>query len=171
MTEETKNPYVEMPEDVLKTHLEQIKSVIGTKKIDVTQFFGEPITQEQKDKIAKSDELANKVKELSDKASKENLTDNEAKLAQASVDRIVNDIRKIDKDAPLDKVLDSKFNNLQKLDILAGTQDVIQHYTSQMETLRQEIGSQGQPNLQTFGKPATNDSAADIIKSMLPEEK
>lgn len=165
-----KNPYLDMPEDVLKVHITQLKSVIDNKKIDVQQFFGQPIKDEEKEKLKNYDTLQTQVKDLSEKASKENLSDTEAKLAQATIDRVVSDIKKIDKDAPLDKVLNSKFNNLQKLDILAGTQDLVTHYTAQMDTLRQEIGSPGQPGMQTFSKPASEGTAVDIIKSMLPKE-
>lgn len=172
MTDE-KNPYSDMPVDVLQKHLEQLKTVVTEKKINVTQFFGEPIKTEDKEKLEKYDSLQSKVDELSKKASKENLTDNESKLADATVNRIVSDIKKIDKDAPIEGVLKSNFNNLQKIEILNETQGIVQHYTGQMDTLRTELGNQpGTPGTQTFSKPTGgSETAAELIKSMLPEEK
>lgn len=175
MTDE-KNPYAEMTEDVMKTHLTQLKEVVDSKKIDVTQVFGEPITDADKEKLEKVDTLTSEVKTLSEKASKEDLTENEQVLAQANIDRTVSDIRKIDKDAPLDKVLNSKLNNLQKLGVLNATQEMVQHYTSQIATIRTELappadGSGAQGVQQTFSTPPTKSSAEEIIKSMIPQEK
>ncbi len=174
MTDE-KNPYLEMPEDVFKTHLGQIKTVIDDKKLDVSQFFGEPITDSDKEKIKQVDTLQTKVDELAEKANSDKLTDNETKLAQSNIDRLVSDIKKIDKDAPLEDVLKSKFNNLDKLDILNGTQKVVAHYTAQIETIRNEIPSQGAAGTQTFAKPATPDESSkiitDLVAEMIPKDK
>ncbi len=165
-----------MTDDVMKTHLTQLKEVVDSKKIDVIQFFGEPITEEDKENLKKVDTLTSEVKTLSEKASKEDLTENEQVLAQANIDRTVSDIRKIDKDAPLDKVLHSKLNNLQKLEVLSGTQAMVEHYTSQIATIRTELappadGAGATGVQQTFSTPGTKNTAEDIIKSMIPAEK
>ena len=164
-----------MTEDVMKTHLTQLKEVVDSKKIDVTQVFGEPITEEDKENLKKVDTLTSEVKTLSEKASKEDLTENEQVLAKANIDRAVSDIKKIDKDAPLDKVLNSKLNDLQKLDVLSGTQAMVEHYTSQIATIRTELAPAGDGagagNVQqTFSTPKGDSTAADIIKDMIPKE-
>ena len=165
-----------MTDDVMKTHLKQLKEVVESKKIDVIQFFGEPITEADKEKIAKVDTLTSEVKTLSEKASKEDLTENEQVLAQANIDRTVSDIKKIDKDAPLDRVLNSKLNNLQKLEVLNGAQAMVEHYTSQIATIRTELappadGVSATGVQQTFSVPKGDSTAEDIIKSMIPKEK
>lgn len=175
MTDEHKNPYEEMSTDVFQEHLKQLKDVVDTKKIDITQIFGEPITDEDKEKLKKVDTLTSEVKTLSEKTSKEDLTENEQTLAQASLDRTVSDIRKIDKDAPLDGVLHSKLNNLQKLEILNASQAMVEHYTAQIATIRTELAppeaGAGTAAQQTFSVPKGESSAEDIIKSMIPKEK
>ena len=165
-----------MTSEVFNTHLTQLKEVVDTKKIDITQIFGEPITKEDKEKLEKVDTLTSEVRTLSEKASEKDLTENEQVLAQASIDRAVSDIRKIDKDAPLDKVLHSKLNNLQKLEVLSGTQEMVEHYANQIATIRTELAPPGDgtgaPGVQqTFSTPPTNATAADIIKDMIPKEK
>lgn len=174
MTDDKKNPYVEMTDDVMKTHLTQLKEVVDSKKIDVTQIFGEPITEDDKEKMKKVDTLTSEVKKLAEEAGKKDLTDNEQILAQANIDRAVSDIKKIDKDAPLDAVLNSKLNNLQKLEVLSGTQALVEHYTGQIATIRTELAPPADGSVstqQTFSVPDSKSSAEDIIKSMIPQEK
>lgn len=170
MTEPKENPYIKMPDDVFKEHLTQLKTVVDEKKIDVTQFFGEPITKEDKEKLEKVDTLQTQVDTLSEEKNKKDLSETEEKLAQANIDNIVGDIKKIDKDAPLDTVLKSNFNALDKLEILKGTRQTVEFYAEQMNTLREQIPSQGTDVNQRFSKPAPGaDSAESIIKSMTPE--
>ncbi len=164
-----------MTPEVINTHLGQLKEVVDSKKIDVTQIFGEPITTEDKEKIDKVDTLTSEVKKLAEEAGKKDLTENEQVLAQSNIDRAVSDIKKIDKDAPLDAVLNSKLNNLQKLEVLSGTQALVEHYTGQIATIRTELApadaGAGTSVQQTFSVPASKSTAEDIIKSMIPQEK
>lgn len=160
-----------MTEDVLKTHITQLQEAVTQKKVDVTQFFGEPITDEAKKKLQERDELEAKVKELSEKAGATNLSESEQKLAGATIDRIVRDIKSIDPNAPLGHVLDSKFNNLDKIDILGGYQKAVEHYQNQIATLKRELKPDGNESAtQTFSSPkGTEDDASKIIASMIPK--
>lgn len=174
-TQEVKNPYTEMTPDVLTKHLEQLSSHVKEKKVDVTQYFGTPISQEDQDKLGTVDSLNTKVKELNEAASAKDLSDNEKILAEASIARVVSDIRKIDKDAPLGAVLESKFNNLDKLAILSSVQGMVEHYTGQLTTIKKELGTKSSGTSstdQSFGKPNTGDkTAAEIIAEMNPKSK
>ena len=167
MTEDKdKNPYIDMPQDVLTKHLEQLSTVIKDKKVDVTQYFGAPPSEEDLNKIKEFEPLTAKVKELTDASSVKDLSDNETILSQASIDRIVSDIKKIDADAPLAAVLESKFNNLDKLSILGSVQGMVEHYTGQITTIKKELGGSkaGEgTGTQTFGKPGSTDETAESI--------
>lgn len=167
MTEkDKKNPYTDMPQDVLDTHLEQLSVVVKDKKVDVTQYFSTSISKEDQDKIDQADTQTAKIKELTDAVSSKDLSDNEKILSQASIDRIVSDIRNIDTDAPLASVLESKFNNLDKLSILGGVQRIVEHYAGQIATIKKEVGSGTKTGTQTFGKAKDAGSAEDIIKEL-----
>jgi len=174
LDDKDKNPYTDMPQDVLTKHLEQLSTVVKDKKVDVTQYFGAPPSEEDKNKIEQFDPLTAKVKELTDASSSKDLSDNEKVLSQASIDRIVSDIKKIDADAPLAAVLESKFNNLDKISILGSVQGMIEHYTGQITTIKKELGSKsGTGNeTQTFGKPLVGDKTAEaIITEMTKTDK
>ena len=179
MVDKIENPYTDMKQDVLSTHLTQLAEVVkGSTEIDVKQIFGiadASISKEDQVKIDQHDSLTSKVDELSKVASAKDLTDNEVILSQASIDRAVSDIKKIDVDAPLSTVLDSKFNNLDKLSILKMTEDTVSHYVDQVATIKKEVGA-GKPDstTQTFGEaPASTsgESAASIIAEMLPAKE
>ena len=166
MADKDKNPYTDMPDDVLKTHLEQLSTIVKDKKIDVTQYFSTNLSKEDQDKIASVSGLQAKIKELTESASAKDLSDNEKILSQASIDRIISDIKNIDTDAPLADVLDSKFNNLDKLTILGSVQTMVQHYADQVATIKKEVGSGTEKGTQTFSKPKETGSAKDIITEM-----
>ena len=174
MVDEDKNPYIDMPQDVLNKHLEQLSAVVKDKKVDVTQYFGAPPSEEDQDKIKQFEPLTAKVKELTDVASSKDLNDIEKVLSQASIDRIVSDIKKIDADAPLAAVLESKFNNLDKISILSSVQGMVEHYTGQITTIKKELGSKSGTGseTQTFGKPGSGDKTAEsIIAEMTKTDK
>ena len=174
MVDEDKNPYKDMPQDVLTKHLEQLSTIVKDKKVDVTQYFGAPPSEEDQNKIKEFEPLTAKVKELTDVASSKDLSDNEKVLSQASIDRIVSDIKKIDADAPLAAVLESKFNNLDKISILGSVQGMVEHYTGQITTIKKELGSKSgaEGGTQTFGKPPAGDKTAEnIIAEMTKTDK
>lgn len=167
---ENENKYLEMPKDVLLEHAKQLKEAAGTKIVDLTQCFGAPKTEDELQKLKDYESVSAKVVELSKDAATKELTDNEVVLAQASIDRAVSDIRKIDPDAPLEAILSSKFNNLDKLAILGGYQPVVEHYTAAISTIKTELGKKTSTS-QGFAAPETGDeTAASIIESMLPKE-
>ena len=170
LTEEIKNPYPEMPEDVLSEHLKQIGAVVKEKKVDVTQYFGASVSEDDKNKLEQFDVQAKTIKELNEAASAKDLTENEKILSQASIDSMVSDIRKVDPDAPLLSILESKFNNLDKLSILSGTEGIVDHYVGQISTLKKEFsektGNGTQTGQQTFSTPGTKSSAQEIIVEM-----
>ncbi len=161
-----KNPYTDMPQDVLNKHLEQLSVVVKDKKVDVAQYFSASISKEDQEKIDQADTQTAKIKELSEAASAKDLSENEKILSQATIDRVVSDIRKIDTDAPLASVLESKFNNLDKLSILGGVQQIVEHYVEQIATVKKEVGSGAKTGTQTFGKAKETGSAEDIIKEI-----
>lgn len=174
MTDEIKNPYPDMPNDVLTEHLKQIGAVVKEKKLDVTQYFSSPLSEEDKNRIKNYDTQTAKVKELSEAASAKDLSETETKLSQASIDSLVNDIRKVDPDAPLAPILESKFNNLEKLDILRGTGSIVSHYVDQIATIKKEVGKKdkgGEGTQQTFSKPKEGETGEAIITEMIPKKK
>jgi len=171
LADETKNPYKDMPEDVLSTHLKQLSTIVKEKKIDVTQYFSTDLSKEDQDKIKQVGPLTAKVKELTDAASAKDLSDNEKILSQASIDRIVSDIKNVDADAPIATVLESKFNNLDKLTILGSVQTMIQHYADQVATIKKELGSGTKQGTQTFSKPEEKGTALEIITKMYKLKK
>ena len=167
------NKYLEMPSDVLKTHFDQFKEAISKNtEMDAKQFFGEPMTAEQTEKLQNYDSLTSQVKELSTAASAKDLSDNEITLAQASIDRAVSDIRKVDPDAPLGSILDSKFNNLEKLSILGKIEGIVTHYTGAINTIKAELAPTGEETTtQKYSAPKpTEESAADLIKTAMKVE-
>ena len=166
MTDKDKNPYTDMPDDVFKTHLEQLSTIVKDKKIDVTQYFSTELSKEDQDKIASVSGLQAKIKELTESASAKDLSDNEKILSQASIDRIISDIKNIDTDAPLAAVLESKFNNLDKLTILGSVQTMVQHYVDQVATIKKELGTGTAKGTQTFSKSKGEGSAEEIITKM-----
>ena len=166
---EVKNPYTEMTPDVLETHLKQLKSVVEEKKIDVTQFFGaaDPISSEDKAKIDQHDSLTSQVNTLNEAASKGELSDVEARLAQTNFDRAVSDIKEVDPDVPLESITSVKFNNLEKYDILSGVKPIIKHYQSQINVLRKEIGDKAEVTTQKFAAPENSSSASELVKEVI----
>ena len=168
---EVKNPYAEMTTDVLETHLKQLKSVVEEKKIDVTQYFGEPekISTEDQSKIDQHDSLTTQLKTLNDTASSKELTDNEAILAQANLDRAVSDIKSIDDSVPLDSIVSVKFNNLEKYAILSGVKPIVEHYKKREEILRKEIGDKGATTTQKFSKPEDTSDAATLVAEVIKD--
>jgi hypothetical protein len=167
---EVKNPYAEMTSDVITQHLEQLKSVVEEKKIDVTQFFGEPasISPEDQSKIDQHDSLTSQVKTLTEAESAKNLSDNEAKLAQASFDRAVSDIKTIDPSVPLESIVSTKFNNLEKYDIMSGVKPIVEHYQAQIATLRKEIGGSGDAaTTQKFAAPEESSDAETLVAEVI----
>jgi len=171
MSEEPKNPYTDMTTDVLNKHLEQLKSVIAEKKIDVSQYFGTPISDEDKKKLEEHKALSDQVNKYVEAANSATLSATEIKLSQQNLDRLVNDIKNIDPDVPLDGVIGSKFNNLEKIDILTGVQGIVKHYDEQIDTLKKEIATDTTSVKQTFGAPEEKGTAADIIKSLAKTEE
>lgn len=172
MTE--KNPYTEMTESVLTEHLKQLKTVVEEKKIDVSQYFGASLSDDDKTKLKQYDSLSAQVKELSTAAASKNLSDNEVRLSQASIDVAVNDLRKLDPHVPLDQILDSNFNNIEKLDILNGVKPIVEHSMASLETLRKEIPQSGTEvtGTQKFQEPKPGDeTAAEIIEQMIKANK
>lgn len=170
MTEE--NPYPEMPADVLAKHIEQISAVIKEKKVDVTQFFGGPISEEDKNKIDKFDSLTSEVKTLSEAASSKDLSNTEVILSQTSIDRVVSDIKKIDKDAPLESVSTSKFNNLEKIQVYGIVEGIVTHYAGREAAIRKELAPGGDKGTteQQFSKPEIKSGDAEALVKTITEK-
>lgn len=166
MTE--KNPYIEMPKDIVEKHLSQIKEVIGDKQINVQQMFGLGVSDEDKEKIEKFDSLTSQVSKLQEASASRELSETESRLAKASIDRLVSDIKVIDENAPLESVLNSKFNNLEKIDMLSGTKDMVKHYADRIEAVKSELTTktanvEGTAGIrQEFANP--EDATADVNK-------
>lgn len=174
--EDNENPYITMPVDVLTKHLEQISSIVKEKSIDVSQMFGVSISAEDEKKIAGYETLEKQVETLNTAASSKDLTVNELALAQSSIHRLESDIKGIDSTAPIGTILSSKFNGLEKLEILNLAQGIVAHYTDKMTVLKAELETTNKAvnAEQQFGAPAevagkAEEIVADIMKTYAPE--
>ncbi len=173
MTEE--NPYEKLDNAALTKHAEQLSVIVKEKKVDVTQMFGEPasISVDDQNKIDQFESLTSKVNKLSEEVGKSNLTDTEAQLAKQNLDRLVGDIGVIDTSAPIAAFVDSKYNNLQKYEILSDVVPLVKHYVDQIATLKKGIGEGNkdentQTGTQTFAEPeATSDAADKLIEGIM----
>lgn len=163
------NPYAAMTDDVFKTHLEQLKEVIATKKVEVPQLFSgvTVMNDEQKKMVEEYPKMQDQIKSLSAERSGKDLTEIEKKLAQSSIDNQVKEIKAIDATIPLDGIIKSSFNNVDKLEILSGVLPIVQHFGTVVSNLRSQIGNkEGQQ--QNFAAPDLSDGkkAEDIISEV-----
>ncbi len=168
---EEKNPYTDMPKDVLDTHLKQLSAVVKEKEIDITQVFSIPkvsISKDDQEKIDQYASLTSQVETLTAAESAKNLSDVEAKLAKSNFERVVSDLKKIDENVPLASLIGTKFNNLDKADILSGVVPIVEHYKAAEATLRKEIGDKPATDVtQQFSEPASTGTSDDIIKELV----
>lgn len=169
------NPYLKMPTDVLIKHIEQVADAVkGKTEIDVTQMFGVPtISADDQVKIDEHATLTSQVEKLSADASAKDLTPDMVRISQVSIDSSVGGLKGIDKDVPLESVLSSKFNNMEKLDILGIVKPIVEHYSGVVETIRKEVGSKDPAAVdQKFSTPEDKDATgAKIIAEMVPKKK
>ena len=170
----TENPYIAMTDDVFKTHLEQLKEVIATRKVDITQLFStvSVMTDEQKKMVEEYPKLQEQIKNLSAAHAGKDLTEIEKKLAQTSIDAQIKELKSVDVNVPLDGIIKSGFNNVEKLEILSGVAPIVQHFGTVISNLRSQIGNkEGQP--QNFAAPdlsggkKAEDIIAEVIKSIV----
>lgn len=194
---EVENAYLEMPADVFNKHLEQIKEAASTKSVDLTAKFGAPaLTEEIKAKLSAYDTLKAKNEELVAAASTRELSENEKRITAHTVSTLVDGIKQVDPAVPLQGFLDSGLNSLDKMDVMSNVAGIVKHYNSQISTLQAKLdaaggggegdgsggdGGDGDGNggggsgggktgKAQFSAPKGNQSAMDIIKSLLPAE-
>ncbi len=167
LSDEKKNPYVEMTADVLQTHLQQLSTTVKEKKIDVSQFFGAAITEDQENKLKSYDSMVSQVEKLSTDAAGKDLSEVEKRLTQTNIDSIVSDIKKFDDKVPLTGILSGNLDNITKIDVLNNVKDITKHYNTVVDNLKKELPQKSKD--QTFGEgvPGDTDDAEKIVNNLL----
>lgn len=170
MTEE--NAYLTMASDVLQIHIKQIVDAITSQKIDVKQYFGDPITEADKTKIAEHASLSQEVSVLKTAAlAKDNISENEKVLAQAAITSLAKEISTIDKDVPIKSILDSSMNALQKMATLQNILPIVEYHGQAIAALKATLPEGSTTKQQFSDGGSTGKSAADIIAEIASSQK
>ena len=140
MTEE-KNPYTEMPEDILMKNLEQLSVVVKEKGISTTQFFGEPITAEQKAMVEEHASLTKEVQTLKDAATASNnpMSDDTKKLVEYNVSSAVEAVKAIDPDLPIDSILASVSNPFERVEVANGMKGIAEYSKKAVDAIKSQL--------------------------------
>jgi len=170
MTEE--NQYLTMTPDVLQIHIKQISDAIVSQKIDVKQYFGEPITEADKIKIVDHASLSTKVTALETAALlKDNISENEKILAQSAITSLAKEITTIDKDLPIKGILEGAMNPLQKMATLQSIMPIVEYHGQAIAALKATL-PEGTTFKQQFSEGGSSGkNAADIIAEMASSQK
>lgn len=174
MTDKKDNPYLEMPKDVITQNVDLIKEAMTEKGMQVDQFFGAALSDEDKSKLENYGKLDEKVKELSKAAASKNLSEDTIKLAEASLNREINDLKKLDPDLPIESLTNNKFNALERLDVVNVIRPFVDHGISSINTLKTElVKAKEETTNQDFGAPKGKgaDDAAAIMETLLPKKE
>lgn len=177
MTEE-KNPYLEMDEKTLNTHLAQVKQVMDEKKLSTIQFFGESLSEDTKTKLGEvasltsdKESLTTQVKTLESAASKGTISDDVQKLANLSIDSAASEINSIDENFPIKAIVDSVSDPFQKVEVLKGLKSAALYSRKAIDAIKSQIPNKN--STQGFGEgkapEGTEDEAVQLFDKILKE--
>ena len=172
------NPYSTMTDDEMKKNFSQMAEVLNQRSLGIDYheaFKLEKATVSEGDK--KKVELADKflafgqqmLVEAGVKAEDANpapVDPNLEKMAQVNLDNAVREIKEIDKDIPIDGIVNSGKSVFDKLETIGHIKSVAQHHGKVVKGLRDTIStSPGVENDKFTGSSSSSGSWADKIAS------
>lgn len=168
MTEE--NPYLTMPADTFKTHISQIVEAMETQKMTTLQAFGETLSEDTVNKVAEHATLTSQVKTLEDAAATavaKELSPGTLKLAKMSTDRVISDIRAVDENYPITKIIDSSLTEFEKIDMLDGALQGAKYTQKAVDAIKEELGAGSTTMKQGFSSPNEASDADSIAEKLI----
>ena len=156
---EEKNPYVDMPKDVLEKHLGQMKEARDTNKsfqeVDLLQSFGQILSTEDEQKIKQHTELTSEVANLKKTGDLGKISETENELATLNLNDSIDRIKEMDKNFPIESVINNtNMNSLEKARALRPLEAAAKYTVKALATLRKEIPDANSGTvLQSFASP------------------
>jgi len=162
------NPYVDMPADVLATHLEQIGKIAQEKGLEVKQFFGiadVSVSAEDQAKIDQHSTLVAEVEKLTTASGARDLSPADIATTQVGIDGLLSQIKSIDANIDVSSI-GSKFNNLERMSILNDVKPLIASYMGRIALVKKELGTKPTTDVtQQFSAPKDSETAGDLIRN------
>jgi hypothetical protein len=163
-----KNPYLEMSEDVLKTHMSQISELMEKKGFTAYQFFGESLSEDTQGKLAENASLTEKVKNLESAvttAEAGKLSPETEKLAKITIDSVVKEIKSVDEDFPINGIIDSSLTAFEKIDALKSIVDMAVYSKKAIDAVKAQVGNK--PGVQGYTEPVQDADADKLVQSII----
>lgn len=149
-TEPPKNPYASMKDGELKSHWEQMKSIISSKESTIPDFAamtgGNKLTVEQQQKLDEHDKFSETMSKIEaifkDKESGEvkgQLSETDKRLADSVLATTIDKISSINADVPVSHIVGSTVGTFDKIDKLSSMIPVMKYYEDTIATLKTQI--------------------------------
>lgn len=169
------NPYKTMNDDEMKKNFTWMAEVLNERSLgldyhEVFKLEKATISAEDKKKLEQRDkflamhqQVMEEIKGEPVKPVPDTIDPNLEKIAKANVDSTVREIKEIDKDIPIDGIVNGDKSIIDKLDILNHVKEIAVHHGSVVKGLRDKINIGDEKTADKFTNvPNTNSWTAQL---------